>query len=500
MTRDASFKKVVRRHAEETGQRYTEALTDLQDLGARMHHEPVAERLVAHLRDCYGIDPVAATKLSVHKTYVFRIDRNDGSPWVARAFPPARPRAGVEGDAAILKFLERQDYPAERLAVDDAVSDFDGSAVLVTRFVEGVQLPDGAAKFAMMGELLGRLHALPPDDSASRPGGASGEDPSREGTPRQDLLGALSFLDAVDTKVAAAQRERFEQLRDQVRSADDGHGLPEGLLHGNLLHAPDHAVLSEQGPVAINWKASGRGPRLADFAYLMWGTGSWHPRQPNQEWIDAAVNAYRRHIEPTADELDRLEAVMYIRPLYLACFGYRRALTHGRTFHEWGFIEPPEYFSATAAAVRAAFTGTSSVRPRNDGGSSAARQRSRVRPPAEVPADIVERVRTLCLALPEVTVRVDGWAQSFDIRRRSFCLLVAREGLAGRPVPLLVLRADPEEREALLSIGRPFFASRAGQDRIAVLLTDDTDWEEIRELVTESYRVLAPKKLTALLD
>ena len=143
--------------------RYTEALTDLEGLGARMDHEPVAERLLAHLRDRYGIDPVAATKLSVHKTYVFRIDRNDGDPWVARAFPPARPRAGVEGDAAILRFLERQDYPAERLAVADAVSDFDGSAVLATRFVEGVQLPDGAAKFAMMGELLGRLHALPCD-------------------------------------------------------------------------------------------------------------------------------------------------------------------------------------------------------------------------------------------------------------------------------------------------------------------------------------------------
>jgi len=120
--------------------------------------------------------------------------------------------------------------------------------------------------------------------------------------------------------------------------------------------------------------------------------------------------------------------------------------------------------------------------------------------PVEVPPDIVERVRTLCLALPEVTVRIDGWAQSFDIRRRSFCLLVAREGASGQPVPLLVLRADPDEREALLSIGRPFFATRAGRDRIAVLLTNDTDWEEIRELVTESYRVLAPKKLTALLD
>jgi Ser/Thr protein kinase RdoA (MazF antagonist) len=355
MTRDASFKKVVRRHAEETGQRYTEALTDLRGLGARMHHEPVPERLLAHLRDRYGIDPVAAAKLSVHKTYVFRIDRNDGSPWVARAFPPARPRAGAEGDAEVLRFLERQGYPAERLAVDDAVSEFDGSVVLVTRFVEGVQLPDGAAKFAMMGELLGRLHALPYDDSAGRPGGASGEDPSREGTPRQDLLAALSFLDAVATKVAAAERDRFEQLRDQVRSADDGHGLPEGLLHGNLLHAPDHAVLTEQGPVAINWKASGRGPRLADFAYLVWGTGAWNPRRPDQQRIDAVVDAYRRHVEPADDELDRLEAVMSIRPLYLACFGYRRALTDGSTFNEWGFIEPPEYFSSTAAATRAAF-------------------------------------------------------------------------------------------------------------------------------------------------
>ena len=79
-------------------------------------------------------------------------------------------------------------------------------------------------------------------------------------------------------------------------------------------------------------------------------------------------------------------------------------------------------------------------------------------------------------------------------------MLVAREDSAGKPVPLLVLRADQDEREALLSGGHPFFASRAGRDRIVVVLTDDTDWDEIRELVIESYRILAPKKLTALLD
>jgi Ser/Thr protein kinase RdoA (MazF antagonist) len=359
MTKDAGFKKVVRRHAQETGQRYTEALTDLEGLEGRMHHQPAVERLLAHLRGHYGIDATDATQLSVHNTYVFRVDRNDGEPWVARAFPPARPRQGVEGDAAVLRFLERHGYPAERLVVEDPVSDMDGSAVLVTGFVDGPTLPDGtehfADQFAIMGDLLGRLHALPLDESVDRPGGADGQDPSREGSPRQDLLAGLAFLDAVDTKVAARDRERFDRLRDLVQSADDGDGLPEGLLHGNLLHARSHAVMSEQGPVAINWMASGRGPRLADFGYLIWGTGSWGPRRPNQECIDAAVDAYRRHIELTEEELVRLEGVMYIRTLYLTCFGYRRAVTRGVTFDEWGFIEPAEYFTDAAALTRAAF-------------------------------------------------------------------------------------------------------------------------------------------------
>ena len=110
----------------------------------------------------------------------------------------------------------------------------------------------------------------------------------------------------------------------------------------------------------------------------------------------------------------------------------------------------------------------------------------------ESPKGIFERVSTLCLALHEVTVRVDpsrvrarSTAYSFDIRRRSFCLLIPSQGASGEPVPQVVLRADPNEREALLSIGHPFYTSRGGQDRIRVLLTDDRDWEEVRELVTE---------------
>ena len=106
-----------------------------------------------------------------------------------------------------------------------------------------------------------------------------------------------------------------------------------------------------------------------------------------------------------------------------------------------------------------------------------------------------------------MTVRVDesrsstrSTAYSFEIRRRSFCLLIATADAAGRPVTMLVLRAEPDDREVLLSVGRPFFAPRAGPGRIGVLLAADTDWGEIRELVTDSFRMLAPKKLVALLD
>ena len=122
-------------------------------------------------------------------------------------------------NAAILRFLERHNYPAERLATKDAVSTFDDSTILVTRFISGRPLPmavghEGSEKFAIMGDLLGRLHTLPFDASVSRPGGATGDDPSREGSPRQDLLAALAFLDAVDTRVAPADRGRFEKLRE----------------------------------------------------------------------------------------------------------------------------------------------------------------------------------------------------------------------------------------------------------------------------------------------
>ena len=60
-------------------------------------------------------------------------------------------------------------------------------------------------------------------------------------------------------------------------------------------------------------------------------------------------------------------------------------------------------------------------------------------------------------------------------------------------------RQGGEERAALAAIGPPFLASW-GDDVVAVVLDDDTDWAEVGELVTESYRLLAPNRLVRELD
>jgi hypothetical protein len=113
----------------------------------------------------------------------------------------------------------------------------------------------------------------------------------------------------------------------------------------------------------------------------------------------------------------------------------------------------------------------------------------------DVPDEVVTRVESCLRTLPEVERTTDRYAYAFKIRRRVFAYLLSVENPSGALITMLVCRADPQERAALLAGGHPYFPPRSGQDRLGVVLDDATDWEEIGELVTESYRLLAPKRL-----
>ncbi|ADB33195.1 aminoglycoside phosphotransferase [Kribbella flavida DSM 17836] len=372
MTKQGSFKRAVRQRARETGQRYTQALADLEQI----NRSPFARTrpfehsdLKAHLETRYGIritslapiddDPATRPRGSWpgHYPSTLFVRRGDGPPWIARVFSsPADRVARVEGDAEILRFLAANDFPAERIAHDDPVSMVDDdSGVIVTQFVDGGRPADEhgrseSAEIAQeLGSLLGRLHALPPAAGAvARDGGAEEADGGfYVGRPRQDLAAAMSFLAGVEDKVPLDGQEKFAWLRDQVENADDAEGLPEALTHSNY-HL--WAAVGMPGALTIvGWAGSGRGPRLPALAWLLRTTAEGHPDN-----IDAVLRGYRQHVQLTDDELQRLPAILNMRALWLACLECQMAVNNGDTptMNE-GWIHPGSTEYAERLAARA---------------------------------------------------------------------------------------------------------------------------------------------------
>jgi hypothetical protein len=116
---------------------------------------------------------------------------------------------------------------------------------------------------------------------------------------------------------------------------------------------------------------------------------------------------------------------------------------------------------------------------------------------ADVPPDVVAKLRPLCLGLPE-SVENQAWAGfQWRIRKRTFAHLLTVD-FADGPVTVLTFRSAEPELEALLGGGHPFFRPAWGKDVVGMVLDADAGWDEIIELVTESYCILAPKRLAEL--
>ncbi|HZA75571.1 MAG TPA: MmcQ/YjbR family DNA-binding protein [Acidimicrobiales bacterium] len=118
---------------------------------------------------------------------------------------------------------------------------------------------------------------------------------------------------------------------------------------------------------------------------------------------------------------------------------------------------------------------------------------------ADVPPDVVAKLRSMCLGLPE-TAENQGWAGlQWRIRKRTFAHVLTVD-FADGPITVLTFRSSGPELEALRSAGHPFFRPAWGTDVVGMVLDAGADWDEVTELVTESYCVLAPKKLADLVN
>ena len=113
-------------------------------------------------------------------------------------------------------------------------------------------------------------------------------------------------------------------------------------------------------------------------------------------------------------------------------------------------------------------------------------------------AKTLARLRGICLALPEAE-EIETWGHpTFRVRKKIFVGCGADED--GRPQ--MTCKAPPGEQQALVASNpKRFFvpAYVGSKGWVGVYLDGAVDWAEITELVEESYRLTAPKRLVALL-
>jgi predicted DNA-binding protein (MmcQ/YjbR family) len=110
----------------------------------------------------------------------------------------------------------------------------------------------------------------------------------------------------------------------------------------------------------------------------------------------------------------------------------------------------------------------------------------------------MDRIRRICLAFPEAYEEETWGTATFRVRKKIFVMAADHEGRG-----TVTMKAPPGDQQALLALGEPyFFPSYVGpKGWIGVNLTSTlASWDEVAELVRESYCLVAPKKLAAQVE
>ena len=110
----------------------------------------------------------------------------------------------------------------------------------------------------------------------------------------------------------------------------------------------------------------------------------------------------------------------------------------------------------------------------------------------------LERLRAICLALPEASEQGGVGDPTFKVRDKIFAM---RHGVDGRMSMWCKAPAGVQDILVDSNPERFFVPPYVGHHGwVGIWLDGELDWEEIADLVRESYRMTAPKRLSARMD
>jgi len=114
----------------------------------------------------------------------------------------------------------------------------------------------------------------------------------------------------------------------------------------------------------------------------------------------------------------------------------------------------------------------------------------------------LERIQRICLALPEATEQEAWGAPTFRVRKKMFAMHAKSVNRVEASRDALWCNA-PEGMQEILASNEPekyFVPPYMGVKGWIGILLDNVDDEELEALVTQSYCMVAPKKLQALVS
>ncbi|WP_257389328.1 hypothetical protein [Tahibacter caeni] len=123
------------------------------------------------------------------------------------------------------------------------------------------------------------------------------------------------------------------------------------------------------------------------------------------------------------------------------------------------------------------------------------------------PPTLVDKLRTICLDLPEACEEAAWTGIRWCIRKKNFAHVVQIDGGwppvyasaagSGGPLSVLTFRTPRPAAETPRFARAPFFLPRWWPDIVGLRLDADSDWDLIEPLLVASYCTLAPKALAA---
>ena len=128
----------------------------------------------------------------------------------------------------------------------------------------------------------------------------------------------------------------------------------------------------------------------------------------------------------------------------------------------------------------------------------------------EVPAEILGKLRLTCLDLPEAYEEAAWVGTRWMVSKKNFAHVLmiaggwppayAKAAKTAGPACVLTFRSPSPQLDSARLQRPPFFRPVWFPDIVGMVLDGQIDWYEVAALVTRSYRLLAPRKLSALVD